>query len=440
MDDEMALFMSEINNLDTEESKIDTKNEITGSKCSAPYTHSWGGKAYHNALIYQDDRSESGNVRVMFTNPTHQEMIPCSFYLDGHCRFDQEKCRYSHGETVEFSELKEYKEPDFSILEKINCLVLVKLDDKLWHKAIVKSVDYEKKKCRVKLQNKKFDTETDFECILPIDEIKANDSEDDENYDSSDESEEQDDDDYKKMRDIQIIERSLMTIPTEKLGQWEAYTRGIGSKLMQKMGYIVGAGLGKRGEGIVVPISAQVLPPGRSLDHCMNLREQANGDKNLFSVERKLKRLQAKQKAISEKAYAREKPTNVFDFINNQIFNPPPAPSSSTSLASSSKNTSSSFASTSNQASVCATNFKNHTAKNLNLASFEISETIRKKEKEIDELEKSLARQKPGSQIHSNIKMKIDGRKCELSELKNSEKCIIKEQSHRNNKSKLDIF
>lgn len=57
-----------------------------------------------------------------------------------------------------------------------------------------------------------------------------------------------------------------------------------------------------------------------SLDHCMKLREQAGGDKNLFSVERKLKRLQRKQEKQNERAYEKQsKQRDVFDFINNSL-------------------------------------------------------------------------------------------------------------------------
>lgn len=41
--------------------------------------------------------------------------------------------------------------------------------------------------------------------------------------------------------------------------------QGIGSKLMEKMGYVVGTGLGREGEGRVDPVTAYVYPQGVSL-------------------------------------------------------------------------------------------------------------------------------------------------------------------------------
>lgn len=197
---------------------------------------------------------------------------------------------------------------------------------------------------------------------------------------------------------------------------------------MQKLGYVVGTGLGQNGEGIVVPISAQVLPPGRSLDHCMALREQANGDKDLFSVERKLKRQQERQEIINAKAYEREKQNqDIFSFLNENILNSMPSTSGNqNNSAGQSKHT--------------KLDIKTQTNRKLNVESLKIGEDIRKMEKEIQKLQESLRRQKDSTHISQQLNMQLDIRKTELDRMKKSESCLQKEQTLRKDKSKLTIF
>lgn len=82
--------------------------------------------------------------------------------------------------------------------------------------------------------------------------------------DSSDSSSDEGDD-----GDLQLGPRPIESVdPTydhSSFGQWEKHTKGIGGKLMAKMGYVYGSGLGKEGEGRIEPVEAVVFPPGRSL-------------------------------------------------------------------------------------------------------------------------------------------------------------------------------
>ena len=72
--------------------------------------------------------------------------------------------------------------------------------------------------------------------------------------------------------DFPVIEESEQVesfIPQEigssgiKFGDWENHTKGLGSKLMLKMGWVVGNGLGCRGGGRVEPVTARMYPAGK---------------------------------------------------------------------------------------------------------------------------------------------------------------------------------
>lgn len=186
-DDEMQRFMKEINEIGKDELRDDNaklkelKNKfekMIGEKCSAPHKHSWGAIAYHNAIIcgIEDDAyiDELGNVdvklRILFTNPTHREMLPCTYYFDGNCKFDDTNCHFSHGETVPAAELRDYVVPDFSRLSR-NCVVLAKLKDGMWRRGRVLCANYIEKLCRVRLdniENKDREKDFNFEDLLPI--------------------------------------------------------------------------------------------------------------------------------------------------------------------------------------------------------------------------------------------------------------------------------
>lgn len=89
---------------------------LPGMKCQAPFKHAWCDEpVYHNALVFKVEKAdnvqnaEDISVCVMFTNPTEMDMKPCPYFLEGSCRFSNDKCRFSHGSVVALNSLKEYK-------------------------------------------------------------------------------------------------------------------------------------------------------------------------------------------------------------------------------------------------------------------------------------------------------------------------------------------
>lgn len=156
----------------------------------------------------------------------------------------------------------------------------------------------------------------------------------------------------------------------------------------------------------------------------MHLREKAGGDKDLFSVERKLKRLQKRQEKQNIKAYEREKKkVNVFNFLNNTL---------------SSK--------TNDEAAVVSKSkhrleIKKESSRNLNVASLKIDEDIKKIERELYKIKESLKRYSDvNSQMHKTLKEKYKVKQNELQILKDKAINISHEQRSRNDKKKLTVF
>lgn len=127
---------------------------------------------------------------------------------------------------------------------------LAKHTDDLWHLAEVKSLDEK----HITVQYKKFNLAAalEWESVLLLDNPN------DESIDSeSDLSEFEYEPETQKPTTSNNIEKEFLNI-----GNWEKHTKGIGSKLMAKMGYISGKGLGKEGEGRLEPVEVIVLPEG----------------------------------------------------------------------------------------------------------------------------------------------------------------------------------
>ncbi|XP_017460710.1 PREDICTED: zinc finger CCCH-type with G patch domain-containing protein-like, partial [Rhagoletis zephyria] len=174
---------------------------------------------------------------------------------------------------------------------------------------------------------------------------------------------------------------------SSSFGEWERYTSGIGSKLLLKMGYTSGTGLGSRAQGILNPIESYVFPPGHSLDACFTLKAESERKKldieEVMKEKKKERRLEAKRAKQYEKAVekSREKAENnsVFRLLDDMFH-------SGSSSASASTSASSSFGSSKKQkvkSEPSRNQTKNLDAKSLALSAFKVDEELKKAEAEL---------------------------------------------------------
>ncbi|XP_066294320.1 zinc finger CCCH-type with G patch domain-containing protein-like [Branchiostoma lanceolatum] len=294
----------------------DPDTDITGMKCCAPFTTDWGVLQYHNAIILGAEpftqEVEFARVRVIFCNPITNSMLPCSYFLEGKCRFSEEDCRFSHGNLVAVSDLRQYKELDFSILEE-GSQCLAKYRNGLWYPATVKS--FQEDGYKVQYSSYQETAVLGAESIYPIDVFSASSSSDSEseNGDSSASARLQQEDAEEDEGARYVWTPSGATCA---LGEWEAHTKGVGSRLMAKMGYQIGKGLGKREQGRVEPVPIVILPPGKSLDAWIEIKEkQREGKLPTHDIEKKSK----KKKKLKLHSVRREPKQEFFDFLNTKL-------------------------------------------------------------------------------------------------------------------------
>lgn len=422
-------FNSQSNGDNNINKQMDTSNEnigldYVGTKCRVKYTQEWGTFQYHNAMILNcdvDDTLDDCQVKVhlLFLNPIHKSMVPCKYFLDGNCDYEA-TCKFSHGYIVDIEELEEYQEPDFTQLHKGGRCLAKYDEDGVWYPATVLSVEEEQ--AIVSYESYK-ETETlDFHSILPLSlVVESDDSSEDEGISNSN----------------QNITQSYKSISMAgPMGDWEQHTKGIGSKLMLKMGYLMGKGLGKDGQGKIDPVEIRLLPPGKSLDYIAELREKGKIKDPL------------KSKNKNKKSKSHDGSESAFEIINKLTHKSPSFHSSNQPSCSSSA---SKFSIEDSYKSLrrhlkdknkgdAKLNRKNNKDKKLNVEMFKVAEKINSLKRCLTSQKEALTRNPGDTPVSRRIKQNIDSTQKEIDELNNMDRSLQNKFQMKNQSKKLTVF
>ncbi|KAM3728024.1 Zinc finger CCCH-type with G patch domain-containing protein [Dirofilaria immitis] len=281
---------------------VQDSNHLIGMHCLAPYNRIIDRAVhFHDAVILdfvKNSNVEENDlkVKVLYGHPLETAMIACEYFLDDRCNFGNE-CRFSHGEEVSFSDLREYQQPDISMVRE-GSLVLVLGENKLWSSARVTAIDNEKLAVRLLITEKEI--AVDQSKIYPIPQL-SDDTEDEVDTESLASTSREE---YKQER--------CGSVTVGVIGDWEKHTRGIGMKLLLKMGYRAGEGLGRKSDGIVHAIQPVIFPRNKSLDMCVEA-------KNKKVTDRMKSRQEQVRQTITKQLKAIEKPVDVFELLNDKL-------------------------------------------------------------------------------------------------------------------------
>ena len=368
-------------------------------------------------LYYSQADFQDISVRLVFSHPTAERLVPCKFYLEGRCSRSQ-GCRWSHGELRRLGDLTAWQQPEGEPSQ--GSPVLARDQAGVWRRGVVTDILRGDFLVRLEVGGGEPELKTEEEIVL----LEAAE-------DSPGPLREEAEPD--QLPELQTFVPTELGLAGLRFGEWESSTRGLGSRLMRKMGWVVGAGLGRRGEGRVEPVTARLYPSGKSLDWCMEMRDKY-GDSGVVGDVEKIMKKEAKEAARKSKqsAEAAERRDNsaksLFDFININLGS---KQQEQTELKKGSKD----------KSGAGKSSIKGETDADIKLRKFKMSEQVSRLEKEIAKLTESHARLVGKDPVvAASVSNKLESKRRELFSLKNAEKKLNKEEGSRKSKSKLTIF
>jgi len=228
------------NNDDHKAKENHPKSPKSGDEVLVPYVYQGKIRPLKATIIYLDE--ESKMATVFFHTPLENGMKPCRQFLNGNCNF--EKCKFSHGYEVSIDQVKSIESQYKNIQKGSHCLV--KYSDGLWYPSIVTFCDDEKKVYTVSFRDYDETVVVDEESIEPLQEDASIFSESEGDDEEDDFESEESETDLQNEMDLELEETATFIRLSNndsfvqdnyRFGEWERHTKGIGSKLLLRMGF-----------------------------------------------------------------------------------------------------------------------------------------------------------------------------------------------------------
>ncbi|RHZ50552.1 hypothetical protein Glove_495g28 [Diversispora epigaea] len=408
-----------------------------GDKCCVPFTHPEYQKVYFLPGLIQNINSETKTFNVLILTPIIPTIRICEAFMSNKCnQQQQQQCKRSHGEEFSSDLVVPY---ELLFIDQMNAYKIgrnfwAKYNDGVWYMA--KLIGIEPKGSGFRVIYKGYENQDPHGVVVGPDEIIPVQSLDEEEEEENDSEQNNYSDVESDFSDDFLSDDSPPSREDVKLGQvsdgennnlaeWEKHTTGVASRMMKKMGYKMGEGLGKNSEGIVKPIEVKIFSQGVSLDY-INEKDKPKskkrkppksrdshkkGKKGLTS-QRPHKRTKFRQ-PFSNSVDDIESQSDVFDFLNATLNK---GKKSETQNVNNVKV--SSTVTTSDDRS------KKPNETNINLTLYQIQNQLNQTQRELKRANESLKRNEKDPRMANHFREKVAQIEVTYRELQRKEKRI----------------
>ncbi|CAG8534780.1 11205_t:CDS:2 [Acaulospora colombiana] len=441
-----------------------------GEKCCIPFTHPEYQKVYFLPGLIQNINYDGNTCNILILTPITPSTRVCKRYLSNKCAGICPQGR-SHGEEISSEFVVPYEILHIGQIDayKVGRNFWAKYKDEVWY--LAKLIGLESKGSGFRVIYKGYENENPNGIVVGPDEIIPVQSlDDDEGGKEEIFSEDKSESDYSNDESDSFSDDfvpsdtpplsgtetgfgrvSLETFNNQdkdnsNFAEWEKHTTGVASRMMAKMGYKMGEGLGKNGEGIIDPIEVKIFSQGVSLDYIDESdkigshrhRRHKRGTEVQSKRPRRRKRIGSDTRTSSKSDVAVESQTNVFDFLNASL-------NKGGSGICDTNNIKVSSLSSSNESSNSTVNGLKRDRRpaetNHNLALYQIQQQLNQTQRELQKAKESLQRnEKKDPTMAKHFREKVNQMEATHHALKKKEMEIQNGISKEKGRKKMIVF